>query len=425
MHASKVFLIRSALVSLTYGIFGTTYALYYIQGLGLTPLQLLLVGTILEVTIMLFEIPTGVVADTYGRRRSVLIGWFIVGLAWLLGGLVPLGVSVIPGFIGIALTEVIRGIGETFLSGAEEAWITDEVGADHVGALLLRAGQIGRVTRLIGIGLSVWLASIHLALPYGVSGGLLLVLALFLFLTMPETAWRRQERPAGQSHLRAMKETFVEGVRAVRVSPVLMLLIATAAIGGAGSEGIDRLWEAHLLATFQLGSVLTVTPAMAFGLLAVASSLLGLVAGRVGEKWLDLNRPRTTTLTLVVTLGLKILFFIGYALAPSLWIALPFLLLHGAVESLFEPTRAAWTNQQIPSRTRATVLSLISQSNALGQTVGGPGVGWVGNRFGLRAALVMAAALFGPALGLYATASRSEGAELADPAATEAESAEA
>lgn len=412
MHAAKVYLIRSALVSLTYGIFGTTYALYYIQGLGLTPLQLLLVGTILEVTIMLFEVPTGVVADTYGRRRSVLIGWFIVGLAWLLGGLVPLGVSVIPAFIGIALTEVIRGIGETFLSGAEEAWITDEVGPDQVGALFLRAGQIGRVTRLVGIGLSVLLASIHLALPYGVSGALLLGLALFLYLSMPETAWQRQERQPGDSHLRAMKETFTEGIRAVRVSPILMLLLATAAIGGAGSEGIDRLWEAHLLSTFQLGDLLTVTPAMAFGALAVASSLLGLVAGSMGERWLDLNRP---TITLVVTLGLKILFFLGYALAPSLWLAVPFLLLHGAVESLFEPARAAWTNQQIPSRTRATVLSLISQSNALGQTVGGPGVGWVGNRFGLRAALVTAVALFGPALGLYAVASK--------PAEPEAEEA--
>lgn len=418
MQASKVYLIRAALVSLTYGIFATTYALYYIQELGLTPLQLLLVGTILEVTIMLFEIPTGVVADTYGRRRSVVIGWAVVGLAWLLGGLVPLSLPLIPAFVGIALTEVIRGVGETFLSGAEEAWIADEVGPEAVGALFLRAEQIGRVTRLVGIGVSVLLASIHLALPYAVSGALLLLLALFLWRTMPETAWQRQERPAGDSPLRAMKETFLDGIRVVRVSPVLLILLATALIGGAGSEGYDRLWEAHLLTTLGLGAF-SVTPALAFGLLHFCSSLLSLAVARVAERKLALDQPSTAQRTLVVTLGLRILLLLSFAWAPNLWVALLLLLLHAPVEALFGPARAVWTNQQIPSRTRATVLSLVSQSNALGQTVGGPGVGWVGNRFGLRVALTLAVALFGPALGLYGSAGRAVEAPAAESAVGE------
>ncbi|HLO02837.1 MAG TPA: MFS transporter, partial [Symbiobacteriaceae bacterium] len=300
--------------------------------------------------------------------------------------------------------------------GAEEAWITDEVGPEQVGALFLRAGQIGRVTRLVGIGLSVLLASIHLALPYAVSGALLLVLALFLYLTMPETAWQRQERPAGESHLRAMKETFVEGIRTVRGSPVLMLLLGTALIGGAGSEGVDRLWEAHLLTTHQLGRLLTVTPALGFGLLAVASTLLGLIVGRAGERWLDLNQPRTTTLTLVLSMGVRVVMLVGFALAPSLWLAVLCYLLYDAAGALFFPAQNGWTNQQIPSRIRATVLSLVSQSNALGQTVGGPGVGWVGTRFSLKAALVAAAALLAPTLGLYASAVKRAEPDAVEPA---------
>jgi MFS family permease len=86
----------------------------------MSPLQLVLVGTVMEAAIFLFEIPTGVVADTFGRRRSIVVSFLIQGGATILLGSVP-------SFPVIAAAWALWGFGYTFQSGAYEAWITDEV----------------------------------------------------------------------------------------------------------------------------------------------------------------------------------------------------------------------------------------------------------------------------------------------------------
>ena len=121
----------------------TALTAYYVRTIGMSPLQLVLVGTALELTCFLFEVPTGIVADVYSRRLSLLIGGFMIAACYILEGLVPV-------FIGIIIAEIIRGIGETFKSGATDAWITDEVGADHVGEVFARSGQIYQICGLIG-----------------------------------------------------------------------------------------------------------------------------------------------------------------------------------------------------------------------------------------------------------------------------------
>src|SRR5688572_28556914 len=101
-------------------------SVYRVQVMGLNPFQLVFVGTMLEATCFLFEVPTGVVADTYSRRLSVIIGVLMLGTAFALEGLVPL-------FAVSLLCQVISGIGYTFTSGATEAWVTDEIGEENAG----------------------------------------------------------------------------------------------------------------------------------------------------------------------------------------------------------------------------------------------------------------------------------------------------
>lgn len=94
--------------------------LYRIQVLQLDPLQLVLVGTVLEAAAFALEIPTGVVADVYSRRLSVVLGVAFLGLGAL--SEVWLG-----SFIGSLLAQVVWALGYTLMSGATEAWITDEL----------------------------------------------------------------------------------------------------------------------------------------------------------------------------------------------------------------------------------------------------------------------------------------------------------
>ena len=91
-----------------------------------------------------FEVPTGVVADVYSRRRSILIGMVLVGAGFVLEGAVPV-------FTFMLLAQLLWGLGYTFESGAVEAWISDEIGEARVGKAFLRAAQVRQLMGLLGI----------------------------------------------------------------------------------------------------------------------------------------------------------------------------------------------------------------------------------------------------------------------------------
>ena len=139
-----MYLFSEFTVALLFSMIFTVDAVYQVSMVGLNALQLVLVGTTLEISAFVFEIPTGVVADVFSRRLSIIIGMFIMGLGFVVEGSFPF-------FVPILLAQVLWGLGYTFTSGATEAWIADEVGEERSGQAFLRAGQIGTIGSLIGI----------------------------------------------------------------------------------------------------------------------------------------------------------------------------------------------------------------------------------------------------------------------------------
>ena len=129
-----VYLTLEAALSLFIAIYGTMTAVYRVEAAHLNPLQLTLVGTALEGSCFVFQLPTGALADTFSRRISVIIGVFLTGAGFLLEGIFPL-------FWTIVLASVLWGAGYCFISGAQEAWISDEIVRRHNGRILIRTSQ--------------------------------------------------------------------------------------------------------------------------------------------------------------------------------------------------------------------------------------------------------------------------------------------
>src|SRR5690349_21306584 len=107
--ARKTYLLLRTLAAFGFGVTFSINMIYQVAMVGLSPLQLVLVGTSLEIAAFLFEIPTGVVADVYSRRLSIIIGYFLIGLGFM--------VEAYPTFATVLLAQVIWGIGYTFTSG--------------------------------------------------------------------------------------------------------------------------------------------------------------------------------------------------------------------------------------------------------------------------------------------------------------------
>lgn len=398
--AYPVYLILSGASTLFSATMFTVLTVYYVKVVGLNPLQLVLVGTAVEVTAFLFEVPTGVVADVYSRRLSVVIGTFLVGLCFVIEGLIPL-------FGAILLAEVIRGIGETFLSGAREAWIADEVGEKRVGHVFLRTAQVRQVARFVGAFAGVGLASVQLNLPVVLGGGLTMALGLFLALAMPERGFRPAPRE-GRTSWQTMGHTLRDGVHVVRRSPVLLTLLGVEIFGGAASEGFDRLGDAHLLTNFQFPELGSLKPVVWFGIISAGSQVLGFLVIQTFRRRLNTasRNPTTTARMLLMLEALTVLSILAFGLAGNFPLALGALWAKSIVGSLAGPLHGAWLVQNIDPRVRATVLSMNSQANAFGQTAGGPVIGVIGTVRSLRAAMLASGIALSPAVALYAHALR-------------------
>jgi MFS transporter, DHA3 family, tetracycline resistance protein len=403
INAAHVYLFYVAAGALIRGVMFTLLAVYYVKVVGMDPLQLVLVGTAVEGTIVLLEIPTGVLADLYGRRRSIVLGQTLFGLAYVVQGTVPV-------FVPIIFAEVVRGIGETFLSGATQAWLTDEVGADRVAGLFLRAVQLRRAAALVGIVASVGLGSVDIALPIKVGAILSLLLAGGLVLLMPEHGFSRapsDERPGFLATAKA-------GIAAVHQHAVLLPLLGLALVMGAASEGLDRLWEAHLLTNFTLPAIGSLAPVTWFGLISAAGLVLGIIATGLVQR-LDTLDDRRIGRILIAAQGSRVAAIALFALTGSVGVAILARCATLGLGSVSGPLLDTWIARSTPAHVRATAFSVMSQGDAIGQVLGGPGIGAIGSLWSLRAALVGSAALVTPGLWLLHTAAKSAASQTSKP----------
>jgi DHA3 family tetracycline resistance protein-like MFS transporter len=380
-------------------------SLYLVSDLHLSPLQLVLMGTAMEGTVFLCEVPTGVVADTYSRRLSLVIGFVGMGAAWLLVGVVSSAAVV------IALWA-LWGVSYTFTSGAYEAWITDEVGVDRVADVFLRGARFTYVGSFFGLFAFVALGVLSLRAAVIVSGAVTIAAGIACAFLMPETGFVRPTRAVGATAFAELRRTAGSGGRYVRAQPLLLLLIGIALIGGTGAEAFDRLKEAHFLRDIGLPSIGHFEPVIWFGAFSVVSMVFGFFAvGRLRRRFERTGTAGVAKLLTAAT-ALAIAALLVFALTSSAAVAIVALLTVFLINRLAGPLWSIWVNQQITdSSVRATVLSMTGQADAVGQAVGGPVLGVIGNVWGIRAALTTGALVLTPSLGLYARALRHGGAE--------------
>ena len=380
-------------------------AVYLVRELHLSPLQLVLMGTAMEAAVFLFEVPTGVVADTYSRRLSLIVGYLGMGAAWML-------VAVVSAPSAVILLWAFWGLSYTFTSGAYQAWIVDEVGAENVGGLFLRGRRFGYVGAVLGLAMQVAVGTVSLRAGVVAGGAVTFACGLACIVLMPETAFRRRPRDERASAFRELRTTAVGGARFAWARPIVGLLIGVELFMGMSSEAFDRLKEAHFLRDVGLPALGDVDPVVWFGSFWLAGMVLGFVAlGRLIER-VESRGSKAISHSLFAFTLMELATMLVFALTGSTWLAIAALLGVFFARDLAGPLYTTWLNEQISdSSVRATVLSISGQANAVGQAGGGPVLGAIGNVWGLRPALSAGAVLIAPALALYGRALRHDGRE--------------
>ena len=407
--AYRIYLAYNFIIETAYSLVFTFSSVYLVQVARLDPLQLVLVGTALEASVFLFEIPTGVVADTYSRRLSVIIGVFLMGGGFVLLGLVPI-------FIPVLLAQLLWGIGFTFTSGALQAWISDEIGEENTPSAYVRGMQLGSLGSFTGTLLAAGLGNLALHIPILGGGALFFLLGFGLVLLMPEDGYHPTP-PAERSTFQQMWGALRNGTQMIRRRPALVSILLIGFVFGVYSEGYDRLWVAHMLERFTfpaLGALSTVTW---FAVIRAAGMLLNAGAAELVNRKLDLNKTRRLAWMLAVNSAALLICLVAFALGRWFGLAVGLTIAIRVIRTVNDPLYTAWVNHRLDPSTRATVISMSSQVDALGQIAGGPLVGLIARQVSLQAGLLASAVLLSPILVLFGIQLKGKGEDAAvDPA---------
>jgi DHA3 family tetracycline resistance protein-like MFS transporter len=366
---------------------------------GLTAAQLLTLTAVYRIVIMVCEVPTGVVADTVGRRASVCSGFVLLGVGLLIAGAQAEFTNLIAG-------QVVMGVGFTFLSGAHQAWIADEVGVEAANPIYVRTAQLSMWLWVAAVPLSVLLSAWQVNLPILVSGACLVVLGLTLVRLMPEEGFRRRE---GDHKLslrwvtQAMRSTYQDGLQAARGRPILITILAISAATGVVGLGFQRLWLLHFNMNIGYPDTFGLDEVGWFGVLRACSALLSVLilelVRRRGAAAMSDHKTVVRSLFLINALQMNAILLL--ALTSSFELAFVGYAATFALSYAYDPFYIAWINQNVESNVRATVISMNSQAESMGRVVGAPLIGVVAAATTVRAALTLAGLAMAVPLVLY------------------------
>lgn len=338
----------------------TLNAIYYVTHADLNALQLVLIGTIMEVSVLLFEMPTGL--DHYGRKRSLALGTGVIGLAHVLEGSTP-------EFWAIAVASALWGIGWTFISGAEQAWIADELDGKNLETTFLRGSQFASFARFTAILASVAIAtiwSVQTAILF--AGVMMIALAIWVLIKLPETKFVKLTREKGVSGVTHMITTIKAGASKIRGNTVLVGIAMVTLLNGLASEGFDRLYGAHFITDYHLSESESI---YWFGTFYAVAFLLNIVVLRIVEKNVKGRYADVLLYTNALLTGTMIIF----AWTGHFWLAVAMYWVTSTLRNVNYPLMSIITNERLESKGRATTLSMFGQLDAFGQIAGGPIVG--------------------------------------------------
>jgi MFS family permease len=336
---------------------------------GLSLMEAFMANAVFTGAWALFEVPTGLVADTRGRRLSFLLSVTLLTIGTLAYvAVAPLHAG-LPGFI---VASIILGLGFTFYSGAVEAWLVDALNATGytgpVDRVLARGAMISSIAQLVGAVSGGLLGGISLAVPYLVRCVLLVGAFAIAFVAMHDIgftvrALRWSDVP------REMMRIGRESVRFGWNEPHARL----AMLAGA-APAIFLAWGWYAWQPY-FAELLGYKAAWVLGVIAAAISLATAAGNWLVERLTRFCGHRTTIL-----LGATIVYTtasIGVGFAPVFWAAVALYLVAMMASGVFQPVLQGYLHAVVQNEQRATVLSLASLLGSVSSMGGQAGLGWI------------------------------------------------
>jgi MFS family permease len=364
----RSYLVISGLFTLSASLIWGINTLFLLHA-GLTIFEVFVANAAFTAAMALFEVPTGVVADTLGRRISFLLSEATLAV----GTLAYVGVAAINGgLLLFCLAGVILGLGYTFYSGAVEAWLVDALKATgyqrELDGVFARASIVSSVAMIVGTVGGGLLGQIHLSLPYLARAVLVLMAFAVGFRTMHDIGFTpRTMRVKGI--VAEMRKVANAGITYGWRKPAVRLLVMDSFLSWGFFSWAWYAWQPYFLDLFGKDAIwLSGLIASLFALAGIAGNVL---VGRLAipgrrRTTILLGAAAATTATMVATGAIR-----------SFWITVPVFLVGAVAGGILQPVRQTYLHASIPTSERATLVSFDSLVGSLGSVGGQTGLGYL------------------------------------------------
>jgi DHA3 family tetracycline resistance protein-like MFS transporter len=364
-----VYAFTGFLTSFAFGSILPVYVLYF-RHYQINLFQIGLLAAIFEAAILIFEIPTGLVADIYGRKLSVILSAFVS----LISGILFIFFPYLFGFI---IAEILNGLGETLRSGALEAWLVDSLkyeGKEEKTKYAFAQGTKYRTLgNLSGLILGGYLASLNMKLVWVPFALIFFILSIFLILKMKEEY--KIERTISDKIFSEISETIKKSLVVIKSQKLILALLLLVLVSGFSFETISQYWQVHFSENLSI-------PPQYFGWILAISSVITIIF--IDKVAILSEKSKHEVFSLVILEILFLLSLLVIALTYSPILAVIFFVLLHSFANLREPIFLDLYNKHIPSKQRATLLSFQNSVGSGGEVLAGLCIGVVALKFGLR-----------------------------------------
>ncbi len=389
----RSYLVISGLFTLSASLIWGINTLFLLHA-GLSIFEVFVANAAFTAAMALFEVPTGVVADTLGRRVSFLLSEATLAV----GTLAYVGVAAIHGgLLLFCLAGVILGLGYTFYSGAVEAWLVDALkatGYQHeLDRVFARASIVSSVAMIVGTVGGGLLGEIDLSIPYLARTAAVLGALAVGFLTMHDIGFEpRALRLRGV--VGEMRKVGRAGITYGWRAPAVRLLVMESFVTWGFFSWAWYAWQPYFLELYGKDAV------WLSGLIAALFSLAGIAGNALVGRLAKPGRRRTTILLGAAAASTATMVATG--VIRTFWVTVPIFLLGAVAGGILQPVRQTYLHASIPTSERATLVSFDSLVGSLGSVGGQTGLGFLSQERSIPAGFVvggLATALAIPVFG--------------------------
>jgi MFS family permease len=348
----------------------------FLRSAGLDELQINLVNVFFFVTLFLFEIPTGIFADVYGRKKSFLISCSLLSVSMLV-------YSFSETFWGFSFAETIAAIGITFYSGAFQAWFVDSLKHHGYGGKLNKVFAWESTTRSLSCIASAivggYLADISYSLSW-LAGGIFYIITLVISaVVMKEEYFKHKHHSLGEA-LSVMKLTAIGSIRFTRRNKAFRFVVIIGTIQMFCFMAPNMQWQKIFIDKVNLNVYM--------GIVMAFIQIMVIIGSQISRKNIfnfSTNEKVGMAISQLI-IGIGITFTVIFQSFP---ITIVFFLMHEVGRGMFGPIKSSYLQENIPSKKRATIGSFESMYTHIGGALGLVASGWIAKDIGIPAAWIM------------------------------------